>query len=73
MLWKSIVSKSLSEKRKKKNSGSDAGFAQWYIGVSIAQVTLGGTASICFKLLWPRFCEKFKNTHCQDDHPAKME
>ena len=35
MLWKSIVSKSLSEKRKKKNSGSDAGFAQWYIGVTI--------------------------------------
>ena len=37
MLWKSIVSKSLSEKRKKKNSGSDAGFVQWYIGVTIVQ------------------------------------
>ena len=40
MLWKSIVSKSLSEKRKKKNSGSDAGFAQWYIGVMEIQIIL---------------------------------
>jgi hypothetical protein len=40
VLWKSIVSKSLSEKRKKKNSGSDAGFAQWYIGVMEIQIIL---------------------------------
>ena len=50
--------------------------------------TVGGIAHICFKwfqitadahpgVSWvsndQKFCEKFKNTHCQVDHPAKIE
>ena len=52
------------------------------------EFTVGGIAYICFKwfqitadaqpgLSWvsndQKFCEKFKNTHCQVDHPAKIE
>ena len=52
------------------------------------QITVGGIAHICFKwfqitadahpgVSWvsndQKFCEKFKNTHCQVDHPAKIE
>ena len=51
--------------------------------------TVGGIAHICFKQWFQitadahpgvsgvskdqKFCEKFKNTHCQVDHPAKIE
>ena len=50
--------------------------------------TVGGIAYICFKrfqitadahpgVSWvsndQKFIEKFKNTHCQVDHPAKIE
>ena len=50
--------------------------------------TVGGIAYICFKwfqitadahpgVSWvsndQKFCEKFKNTQCQVDHPAKIE
>ena len=50
--------------------------------------TVGGIAYICFKGFQitadahpgvsgvskdQKFCEKFKNTHCQVDHPAKIE
>ena len=52
------------------------------------QGTVGGMAYICFKwfqitadahpgVSWvsndQEFCEKFKNTHCQVDYPAKIE
>ena len=49
-------------------------------------ITVGGIAHICFKQWFQitadahpgvskdqKFCEKFKNTHCQVDHPAKIE
>ena len=46
-------------------------------------ITLGGIASICFKSLSTqtqicqdqdqKFCENFKNTHCQVEHPAIKE
>ena len=55
----------------------------------VAHRTVGGIAHICFNQWFqitadahPRvsgvskdqkFCEKFKNTHCQVDHPAKIE
>ena len=52
------------------------------------EATAGVIAHICFKwfqitadahpgVSWvssdQKFCEKFKNTHCQVDHPAKIE
>ena len=53
------------------------------------QITVGGIAHICFKQWFQitadahpgvsgvskdqKFSEKFKNTHCQVDHPAKIE
>ena len=54
----------------------------------ILTYTVGGIAYICFKwfqitadahpgVSWvsndQKFCEKLKNTHCQVDHPAKIE
>ena len=55
----------------------------------LLNVTVGGIAHICFKQWFQitadahpgvsgvskdqKFCEKFKNTHCQVDHPAKIE
>ena len=55
----------------------------------ISRITVGGIAHICFKQWFQitadahpgvsgvskdqKFSEKFKNTHCQVDHPAKIE
>ena len=54
----------------------------------LKSATVGGIAYICFKwfqitadahpgVSWvsndQKFCEKFKNTNCQVDHPAKIE
>ena len=56
--------------------------------ISNSYFTVGGIAHICFKwfqitadahpgVSWvsndQKFCENFKNTHCQVDHPAKIE
>ena len=53
-----------------------------------SDTTVGGIGYICFKwfqitadvhpvVSWvsndQKFCEKFKNTHCQVDHPGKIE
>ena len=56
--------------------------------VQVLKNTVGGIAQICFKQWFQitadahpgvsgvskdqKFCEKFKNTHCQVDHPAKI-
>ena len=55
--------------------------------ITLWTITVGGIAYICFKwfqitadahpgVSWvsndQKFCEKFKNTHCQVDHPAKI-
>ena len=61
----------------------------YVISCGITKCTVGGIALICFKQWFQitadahpgvsgvskdqKFCEKFKNTHCQVDHPAKME
>ena len=55
----------------------------------VSSRTVGGIAHICFKQWFQitadahpgvsgvskdqKFCEKFKNTHCQVDHPAKID
>ena len=57
--------------------------------ISLNYCTVGGITHICFKQWFQitadahpgvpgvskdqKFCEKFKNTHCQVDHPAKIE
>ena len=56
---------------------------------AIQYCTVGGIAHICFKQWFQitadvhqgvsgvsedqKCCEKYKNTHCQVDHPAKIE
>ena len=66
---------------KKPGATSDNGFIY-------KNYTVGGIVHICFKWFqitadahpgvpWvsndQKFCEKFKNTHCQVDHPTKIE
>ena len=62
---------------------------KYILGGPSYRATVGGIAYICFKQWFQitadahpgvsgvskdqKFCDKFKNTHCQVDHPAKIE